>query len=128
MPSVSEKDLDSLRQRVAKKREKLIAEQAKVHGREVEISNEITQAQLLAEEARLDADLAVAAQSARVSAVKEGASAPLEAARAAMRQAVEVKDAVENADGPVAPVPTSTEVPVVVEPEPDPAKTTKGGK
>jgi hypothetical protein len=81
--------VEKLRQQVAD------AEVARV-AREQELSNDLTMAGLEAEEERLKARLAVAKDAGKVSAVKGGAGAPLEAAKEQMKLAVEQRKAAEK--------------------------------
>lgn len=78
---VSDADLAKKQERVARLRQQVEdAERTRVT-REQQQANTITMAQLEAEEARLEAQLAAAKEAGKVGAVKDGVSAPLEAAR-----------------------------------------------
>ncbi len=80
MPT-SDDDLLKKQANVEKLRQQLVTAEASRVNRELELSNDVTAAQLDAEAARLEADLAVAKDLSRVTAVKSGASAPLDTAR-----------------------------------------------
>lgn len=77
--AVSEKDLEKKRDRIAKLREQVAAEEAKAEVNAVEQTREIEVRQLEAEEARLEAQLAAAKQAAKKSAASEGANTTLDA-------------------------------------------------
>ncbi len=96
MPT-TEEELQQKRERNAKLREQLAQEEAKRVEREVNLANDLTAAQLDAEEARLKAQLTDAKEAAKVANVKEGASAPLAAAKEEMQRAVEAQKAREAA-------------------------------
>lgn len=96
MPT-SDEDLQKKSDRVQKLREQVAAEESKRTTRERELANDVTMAQLEAEEAKLEARLAATKEQGKVSAVKEGAAAPLSAAKEEMERAVAQKKAVEDA-------------------------------
>lgn len=96
MPT-SEEELKKKRDNVEKLRQQVADEEAKRVTRERELSNDVTAAQLDAEAVRLEARLAAAKDSNKVAAVKEGASAPLDQAKAEMRNAATIKAAQEKA-------------------------------
>jgi hypothetical protein len=77
--SVTEKDLEKKRERLAKLREQVANEEAKAATNALDQSREIEIVQLDAEEARLEAQLAAAKEAAKRSAAKEGASGTLAA-------------------------------------------------
>jgi hypothetical protein len=79
--AISDKELLQKQQHVEKLREQLATAESTRMARENERGNEIVAVQLDAEAARLEAQLAEAKRLATVSAVKEGASGPLDAAR-----------------------------------------------
>lgn len=81
MAAVSEEDLQKKRDQNARLREQIAAAEAQADERVREQSNAIEAAQLDAENARLEAQLAAAKEKAKVSAAKGGAEAPLEAAK-----------------------------------------------
>lgn len=96
MPT-SDKEVEKLQSSVEKKRVELErVKNARVE-REAALSNEIVAAQLKAEEARLDAEIASEKQFSSASSVREGASATLDQAREEMRISVERQAAVEAA-------------------------------
>lgn len=80
MPT-SDKELDKKRQRVEKLREQLASEEAGRVEHAREISNDVVGAQLDAEAARLEGQLAEAKRLGRVTEAKSGASALIEAAK-----------------------------------------------
>lgn len=96
MPT-SDEELQAKADRVEKLRSQVAAEEAKRATREREIANDITAAQLDAEAAALETRLQVAKDAGKVSAVKEGASAPLDAARESLATAVAQQDAAKEA-------------------------------
>lgn len=88
MPT-SEEDVESLRSSVDKKREDLEkARRARVE-KEQGVSNDILAAQLQAEEATLDRQIAAEKAFSTVTAVKEGAEVTISDAKEAMKAAVE---------------------------------------
>lgn len=95
--ATSQEELAKKGEHVQKLREQVAAEEAKRLERESGLANEITAQQLDAEAARLEAQLAMAKQANRASAVKEGASGPLAAAKAEMEAAVAQQKAAEAA-------------------------------
>jgi hypothetical protein len=96
MPT-SEEELQKQSQRVEKLRQQVAdAESVRVQ-RERDLANDVTMAQLQAEEAMLEARLAAAKDAGKVGSVKEGAEAPLDAAKEDMRLAVERQRAEEAA-------------------------------
>lgn len=95
--ATSDEDLKKKQEHVARLREQVAAEEAKRVTREAELANDVTMAQLTAEEARLEAQLTAARQANKVTAVKDGASAPLQSAREQMEQALAVQKAQEQA-------------------------------
>lgn len=95
MPT-SDEDLQKQSDRVQKLREQVAAEEAKRTTRERDLANDVTMAQLQAEEATLEARLAVAKDAGKVASVKAGAAAPLEAAKEQMERAVAQKKAAEE--------------------------------
>lgn len=91
---------DALRKqqdKVTKLRQQLADEERKRTAREREVANDITMAQLQAEEARLQSQLIAAKERNKVSAVRSGAEAPLESAREALREAEQQSAATEAA-------------------------------
>jgi hypothetical protein len=78
---VSDADLAKKQERVARLRAQVEEANRTRITREQQQANTITMAQLDAEEARLEAELAAAKSASRVGAVKEGASGPLAAAK-----------------------------------------------
>src|SRR5437868_11997458 len=92
MPT-SDEDLQKQQERVAKLRGQVADAEMTRETRERELSNDITMTQLEAEEAQLDARLALAKQQGRVSAVKDGAAAPLDAAKEALTRSVAAEKA-----------------------------------
>lgn len=97
MPT-SDEDLQKKQEHVEKLRQQLADEENKRVERETELSNDIAAGQLDAEAARLEAQLTAAKSANKVSAVKAGASAPIEAAKAEMATAVEQQKALAAAD------------------------------
>lgn len=92
MPT-SDEDLQKLQDRAAKLREQVATEEQKRVQRERELSNDVTAAQLQAEITRLETRLDASKDANKVSEVKSGAAAPLEAAKTEMQRAVEVQKA-----------------------------------
>jgi hypothetical protein len=80
MPA-TEKDLDKKRDRIAKLREQVAAEEAKAVQNAAEQSREIESRQLEAEEARLEAQLRAAKEAAKKSAASEGVGGTLAAVK-----------------------------------------------
>lgn len=70
--ATSAEELAKKAEHVQKLREQVAEAEAKRVAREVEASNDVAYAQLDAEEARLEAQLAAAKESAKVGVVKEG--------------------------------------------------------
>jgi len=95
--ATSDEELAKKAERVQKLREQVAAEEAKRLEREAGLSNDITAQRLDAEAARLEAQLAMAKQASKASTAKEGASAPLEAAKEEMKAALAVREGVEKA-------------------------------
>lgn len=116
MPT-SDEDLEKQGDKVAKLREKVAQAEAERIEREAAAGNELTMLALQAEEERLSAQLLVSQNAKKVSSVKEGADAPLAAAKAQMEAAVAARKAVEEsiAGPPEGSVPTSTPEAEVVE-------------
>ena len=79
--TVSDEDLANAAERVNKLRQQVAEAEATRTARERQQANAITMEQLKAEEARLQANLDAAKAGGSASAVKEGASGPLEQAR-----------------------------------------------
>jgi hypothetical protein len=96
MPT-SDEDLQKQSERVQKLREQVADAEAKRVERESSLANDVTMAQLQAEEAALEARLAVAKEAGKVGNVKSGASAPLDAAKEQLKRAVAQKEAAEKA-------------------------------
>lgn len=96
MPT-SDEDLQKKQAHVQKLRQQLAAAEASRTAREAELANDVTAAQLDAEAARLEADLASAKDLAKVGSVKAAAAAPLDAARAAMKAELSRGEALEAA-------------------------------
>ena len=96
MPT-SDEDLQKQAERVQKLREQVADAEAKRTERERELANDVTMTQLQAEAAALEARLAVAKEQGKVGSVKEGASAPLDAAKDLLERAVAQKKAAEAA-------------------------------
>jgi hypothetical protein len=92
----SEKDVEKLSTTVQKKRDQLQELRRKRVAQEQGLTNEITVAQLSAEEARLDAEIAAEKDRASVASVKSGASTTLEQAQAEMQAAVDRQKAEEQ--------------------------------
>lgn len=84
---VTEKDLEKKRDRIAKLRDQVAAEEAKAADNAVAVSREIAVAQLDAEEAKLEAQLAAAKAAAKKSASTEGADGTLAAVTAQLEAA-----------------------------------------
>lgn len=80
MPT-SDEDLQKMQDEVQKLRDKVAAERDTAARRTRELDNDVTAANLQAEKARLEAELAVAKDSNKVSNVKAGAAGPLGAAQ-----------------------------------------------
>jgi hypothetical protein len=95
--SVTEEDLDKKRERNEKLREQIQTEEAKRFQREADLTNELTAAQLDAEGARLEAQLAAVKESGKASNVKAGVEGPLVSAKEQMEQAVAQQKAQEAA-------------------------------
>lgn len=108
MPT-SDEDLQKQSDRVQKLREQVAAEEAKRTTRERDLANDVTMAQLQAEEAALEARLAVAKDAGKVGSVKAGAAAPLEAAKEQMERAVAQKKAAEEQPSAAARATESTQ-------------------
>ena len=87
--ATTDEELAQLQKSVEKKREQLADAERQREERQAGLSNDITAAQLQAEEARLDAALSAAKADAKAANVKSGASGPLDAAKEEMRLAVE---------------------------------------
>jgi hypothetical protein len=79
--STTDEELEQKRQHVEKLRNQLADEQAKRTERENGLVNDVTATQLDAEASRLEAALAAAKEANKVAAVKQGADAPLTAAK-----------------------------------------------
>lgn len=97
----SDKDVETLQSSVKKKRAQLEKARRQRVSREQGLTNEITAAQLQAEEARLDAEIAAEKSASTPSAVREGASTPLAQAKEQMENAVAAQknaEALEAAD------------------------------
>lgn len=92
--ATDDKELQKLESDILTLRERVATEEDKRLNREVSASNDIRKAELLAEKARLEGQLAQAKEANKVGAVKEGAAAPLEAAVADQKHAEEVRDIV----------------------------------
>lgn len=90
------KELQTLEDQVNKLRERVAAEEAKREEREAGAVGDIRKAELLAEKARLEGQLAQAQQSNKVSAVKEGAASALGAAVEDQKHAEAVRDAITD--------------------------------
>lgn len=108
--ATTDAELERLQKSVEKKRERVLVERVRLTERTNELSNDITAVQLQAEEARLDAELATLANQSKVTSVREGASAPLDAAREELRNAVASQEgATANADANAANVAAAKE-------------------
>ena len=92
--ATDEKELHTLEDQVEKLRARVADEEAKRTAREASASNDIRKQELLAEKARLEGQLAQAQAANKVSAVKEGASTPLDAAVEDRKHAEAVRDTV----------------------------------
>lgn len=114
MPT-SDEDLQKRAEQVQKLREQVADEEAKRTDRERALANDITMAQLDAEAAQLEARLQVAKNAGKVSEVKSGAQAPLDAAKEQMRVAQAQLEAAKNPDAALDPDKTQPEAAVVVE-------------
>lgn len=79
--STSDEDLKKMQDKVEKLRERVAAEETKRITRERELANDVTYANLEAEGARLEAELAAAKQANSAASIKEGVAGPLEAAK-----------------------------------------------
>lgn len=114
MPT-SDEDLAKQGEKVVKLREQVAQAEAERIERETAAGNEIAMLQLQAEEERLQTQLLLSKDQKKVASVKEGADAPLAAAKLAMEQAVNARKAVEAsiAGPPEGTVPTSTPEPEV---------------
>lgn len=93
MPT-SDEELEQLKESVEAKRQSLADARLDRETKERELSNDLVVEQLKAEEARLDADLALVARRAQAEAVEGGAS-PLDVAREEMKRAVAAREAAE---------------------------------
>lgn len=96
MPT-SDEDLQKKAERVQKLREQVSNAQATREQRERDLANDVTMRQLEAEEAALEARLAVAKDAGKVASVKEGTSTVLDAVTSEMEAAVAQKKAAEDA-------------------------------
>lgn len=85
--TVSDDDLQKLREKNAQLREQIDNEQSKRSEREADKSRELEYTQLQAEQARLQAELDAVKESAKVASVNEAASAPLAAAKEQLKAA-----------------------------------------
>lgn len=92
--ATDEKEVESLRKAVDKKRDQLEKARRDRVEKEQGLSNDIELAQLKAEEARLDAAIAGEKQFSTVSAVRDGASVPLEQAKDEMKLALAQQEGV----------------------------------
>lgn len=90
--AVSDEELEQKRQHNAKLREQIAAEDQKKSERLRDQHNAIQAAQLDAETARLEAQLAAAKESAKAGSVKEGASGVLDEAKEQMKAAQAQRD------------------------------------
>ena len=79
--SVTEEDLEKKRERNEKLRQQIQTEESKRFEREVNLTNELTAAELDAEGARLEAQLAAAKEAGKASVVKSGVDGPLGSAK-----------------------------------------------
>lgn len=93
---VSDKDLQSLEDQVNKLRDRVAAEESKREAAEASAVNTIRQQELLAEKARLEAQLATAQAANKKSAIKEGVDAPLGQAVEDREHAEAARDAVQG--------------------------------
>jgi hypothetical protein len=87
--STTDEELDKERDRIAKLREQIAEANSAREDRERGLTNDIAKAQLQAEGARLEAELAEAKAAAKASTVKAGASDQLEVNREAEKAADE---------------------------------------
>lgn len=105
MPT-SEEEVQKKAEEVQKLREKVAAAEANRVANEASLSNDLTMQQLKAEEAELQARLTVAEAAGKVTAVKQGAGAPMEAVKEQLQAGVvhqkaadkEVKEASKSGD------------------------------
>lgn len=93
--AITEEELQAKRERNEKLREQIVAEQAKRYEVQADLANEVTAAELDAEGARLQAELAGVQRDNDTLA--DGASAPLQSARERMDQAAAMQQAAEDA-------------------------------
>jgi hypothetical protein len=107
MPT-SDEDLQKKAERVQKLREQVTNAEATRVQREADLANDITMRQLEAEEAALEARLAVAKEAGKVANVKQGAAAPLDAVTEQMERAVAQQKAAEAAPAEAARATEST--------------------
>lgn len=104
--------LQEQRERNDKLREQLAQEQAKLVSGTQEAHDEVEQALLEAEGARLEAELAAAKDAAKKSTVRAGAALPLAQAKEQMKQAVARKENIEKAPEQAKPAaPAATQAP-----------------
>lgn len=96
MPT-SDEDLAKKAEEVQKLREQVSDAEAMRVQRERDVSNELAMGQLEAEEAALRARLATAKAQSKVTAVKGGAAAPLDAVKEQMERSVAQQQAAEDA-------------------------------
>lgn len=104
-------DADALqeqRERNDKLREQLATEQAKLVSGTQEAHSEVELAQLQAEGARLEAELAGAKDSAKKASVRSGAALPLAQAKEQMQQAVARKESIEKEPEQTSPAAPAT--------------------
>jgi len=123
----SDEDLQAQAEKVEKLRQQVVDADANRENRERELSNDIAMTQLQAEEAALQARLAVAKESGKVASVKAGADAPLSAAKDQLARAVAQQKAAEKDPSNAAPISnpvTTAPVEEITQPE----TATEGGK
>lgn len=94
MPT-SQEDLNKKAEAVQRLRQQVADAEAERLGRESELANDITLKQLETEEALLKARLATVREGKKVSSVKQGAEAPLSAAKEQMERALAQQKAAE---------------------------------
>lgn len=103
MPAVSEEELQQLREKNEKLRERIASAQIKKAENETERQREYDALQVAAENVRLEAQLAAALEDAKVGASQQGASGVLESAKA------QLEAAEAQADATTGPVDTNAE-------------------
>lgn len=94
---ITQTDLDKQRDRIARLREQIAAEQVKAVDGHEGLHNEVEMAQLQAEEARLKAELSATKDASKAAELRRGAAVPLSQAQQQMEEAVAREEAAKAA-------------------------------